>query len=472
MIEGEDRRAPPGALAAWLAQGARSAFGLAPRWQGLRATPWMAGCLVVLAWLCTVAIERLYIEGPATFYWRAIEFGWLGTLASLWLCWLLVPRARPDAAAAQAPSAGALFMMLVSQTVVLLVLHAVVLVPLVRSGRFHEAAPGTWGVWLAWWLPLAWQIGAGLGLIARESMSGRARRAIAAFAFVLPFGFWVWGEPVRHWEALVAQRGEAGDEAFVLTQEATERQPQLLAEKLQALRAQRPGVADLYALTFAPYAEEKVFLREGQLVAGVMQERFDAEGRVVQLANHPDSASERPWATPLNLQRAIERVAALMDRDEDIFFIHLTSHGARDGELAASAYPLAAAPVTPALLKAWLDAAGVRFRVISVSACYSGSWIAPLAGADTLVMTAADAEHTSYGCGRGSELTYFGRAMFDEQLRRTRSFAQAHARSRVVIDERERVAGKSDGYSNPQISIGAGVRERLAALEARLAAAH
>jgi len=48
------------------------------------------------------------------------------------------------------------------------------------------------------------------------------------------------------------------------------------------------------------------------------------------------------------------------------------------------------------------------WRVISVSACCSGSWIAPLAGDTALVMTAADADHTSYGCGRRSELTFFG----------------------------------------------------------------
>ena len=112
----------------------------------------------------------------------------------------------------------------------------------------------------------------------------------------------------------------------------------------------------------------------------------------------------------------------------------------------------------------------MRFRVISISACYAGSWIAPLADPGTLVMTAADAEHTSYGCGRGSELTFFGRAMFDEQLRRTHSFEDAHREARGVIERRERDAGKSDGHSNPQLSAGPGIRERLARLEVQLAA--
>ncbi|UUZ54811.1 hypothetical protein LP419_01870 [Massilia sp. H-1] len=56
-------------------------------------------------------------------------------------------------------------------------------------------------------------------------------------------------------------------------------------------------------------------------------------------------------------------------------------------------------------------------------------------------MTASDADHTSYGCGRKSPLTFFGRAMYDEQLRtKTRSFAEAHAAARLVIDLREKEA--------------------------------
>ena len=69
-------------------------------------------------------------------------------------------------------------------------------------------------------------------------------------------------------------------------------------------------------------------------------------------------------------------------------------------------------------------------------------------------MTAADAQHTSYGCGKRSKLTFFGRALFDEQLRTTHSFEQAFAAAVPVIRQREIEAGKDDGFSNPQISVG------------------
>ena len=108
---------------------------------------------------------------------------------------------------------------------------------------------------------------------------------------------------------------------------------------------------------------------------------------------------------------------------------------------------------------------------MSISACYSGSWIAPLADDDALLMTAADAEHTSYGCGRLSPLTFFGRAMYDELLRtQTRSFTEAHAKARELILQREQEAGKDDGYSNPQISVGSRIAPMLEALRQRLEA--
>ena len=52
------------------------------------------------------------------------------------------------------------------------------------------------------------------------------------------------------------------------------------------------------------------------------------------------------------------------------------------------------------------------------------------------IRTASDASHTAYGCGRESELTFYGRAVFDEQLRRhTLSFEQAHAARKAAQHE-------------------------------------
>ncbi|WP_280151205.1 C13 family peptidase [Piscinibacter sp. XHJ-5] len=456
-----------GALGNWWREGARTALLMKPRWSGLQATPATVACLVLVPWAFGLLVQRLYIDGAASFYWPAIQAGWLPTALALWLCWLLVPRSGTPSDGA--PSAAALFAMLAAQTLPISIALAIVTLPLVRSGAFDLALIGRWGAWIWWVVPLSWMGAAQTVLVLRSGASGRATRFAVAVLLVTAMALSQWSEPVRAWYPSAAHAADSELQPLKLTQDLMELQPRLLDEQLGALRPQRPGIVDVYAITFAPYADEDVFRREADMVAGVMEQRFDAAGRTMRLVNHRDTLRQRPWATPLNLQRAIGQIAARMNRDEDVLFIHLTSHGAQNGELAASFWPLTVEPVTPQALKAWLDAAGVRWKVISVSACYSGSWIAPLADAGSLVMTAADADHTSYGCGRKSELTFFGRAVFDEELRRTWSFEHAHAAARRVIERREREAGKSDGYSNPQIHVGDAIRERLGRLEAQLA---
>ena len=100
-----------GALGAWWWQGARSAFFLRPDWAGLQTTPANIACLVLVPYVLGLLLQRLYIDGPASFYWPALQSGWLTTAVSVWACWLLVPRVR-DGTAPLPPSAAALFAMM------------------------------------------------------------------------------------------------------------------------------------------------------------------------------------------------------------------------------------------------------------------------------------------------------------------------------------------------------------------------
>jgi hypothetical protein len=320
-----------------------------------------------------------------------------------------------------------------------------------------------------WLGPSVWLVLARLVLLIRSGDRKPQAIAVVALTVIGVSALDYAVQPSDFWYEQQVTDSASRSRQLRLTQEVMEAQQPMLAQRFDDIQPQRPGVVDLYALGFAPYAHEDVFRRESELVSQVMSQRFDAGGRTLQLVNHTETVETWPWATPLNLQRAIQRLAVLMDREEDILFIHLTSHGARDGELAARFWPMDVSPLKPADLRTWLDEAGIKHRVISISACYSGSWIPALADENTLVMTAADAEHTSYGCGRKSELTYFGRAMYDEQLRtNTLSFEEAHSAARSIIKKREEEAGKDDGYSNPQIAVGANIRDQLAQLRARL----
>ncbi|MGL5003286.1 MAG: C13 family peptidase, partial [Casimicrobium sp.] len=210
---------------------------------------------------------------------------------------------------------------------------------------------------------------------------------------------------------------ESSSEHFAhLAPDALAEQMKTLDVQLAALPKQRPGVIDVYVITYAPYASENVFLNESKIVARVMRERFDAEGRIVQLVNHKSTITTNAWASPENLQRTLDHIGTLIDPAEDIVFLHLTSHGSKTATLETEFWPLPIDSLTAGALRGMLDDAKILSRVISVSACYSGTWIDSHQTPSTLIMTASDATHTSYGCGHKSEVTFFTRAVFDEQL--------------------------------------------------------
>jgi hypothetical protein len=99
-----------------------------------------------------------------------------------------------------------------------------------------------------------------------------------------------------------------------------------------------------------------------------------------------------------------------------------------------------------------LDRAGVRHRVVVISACYSGVFLGPLVNDDTLVITAADVDHSSFGCQDKVKWTYFGDAFFNRALRSSTDLRSAFATARTLIRLREMRYGLVP--SNPQIAGG------------------
>ena len=458
-------------LLRWLQQGARALCFRRPRWDTLATGPALIALLVVLRLLVSIGVNRLFYESGADFNWAAVTAGWASLLLTVWACYVMRPVpaagvvrfATPNAA----PSATHLLTLVLALSLVLSSVYGLAYAGFVHTAWFAKI--GQWGQLAAWLLPVSWTTSATLVLMLRTGERVLLRRIAAVCALGLGCALSYYLAPApSFWNEQEAGTEEQGA-ALSFDQELVEMQQPMLMKDVAALKPQRPGIADMYTITFAPFEGEEVFRRESRVVNEVMAKRFDAGGRGLQLINHAEEIEQMVWATPVNLQRAIAGVAQTMDLEEDVLFIHLTSHGAQDGQLAANFQPLEVAPVTPEDLKRWLDEAGIKHRVISISACFAGNWIAPLAGEDTLVMTASDADHTSYGCGKKSDLTFFGRAMYDEQLRnKTLSFEAAHAAARLVIDQREKEAGKDDGYSNPQIKVGSRIRPYLVKMQARL----
>ncbi|MGL1269263.1 C13 family peptidase, partial [Vibrio parahaemolyticus] len=72
-----------------------------------------------------------------------------------------------------------------------------------------------------------------------------------------------------------------------------------------------------------------------------------------------------------------------------------------------------------------------------VSACYAGVFIDALKGDDTLVVTAADADHSSFGCDDDRDLTYFGEAFLKDSVPSTKTIEEAFKKAAVLIKQRE-----------------------------------
>lgn len=240
-------------------------------------------------------------------------------------------------------------------------------------------------------------------------------------------------------------------------------QPAILDKALAQLQPQRKKMTDLFFVGFAGYATEDVFSKEVGYVKHLLEERFDTQGHSINLINHLDTLDHTPLATSTNLALTLKRIGKLMNTEEDVLLLYLTSHGSKNHELSVYFWPLALNDITPEKLNAMLDEAGIKWRMIVISACYSGGFVKALQGPTTLVATAAAADKTSFGCGTESEFTYFGEAVFKEQLNRQSSFITALQQADVSINQRE-VREKLEA-SMPQLSIGAAIELKLKQLD-------
>jgi Peptidase C13 family len=453
----------------WLIEGVRAGFFLVPRTAGASPAPLQTALIAVLYFVGEVALGRIEVFGPAVFSAQAWLSGWWSFLVLLGAAWWAL--SGPDGAPSSQRSnrLAAFFMLSLGAALPSMVVYSLLQAGLAQRWLPLNALFGATAYWAMYGVFVMWSFGA-LAVLMRRFVGWSARNFVFMVLMLACTGVSIWQLQQRTWQEdySEASRLEAAKPRLRLSQQGFKLQQALWQTTVDALAPQRPGIADVYGLVFAPYASEDVFKRESELVSSVLAQRFDARGRVITLLNHAVTAQTHVWATPQNLERAIEALARRMDLRNDVLVVYLTSHGGSDFKLAASHWPLDVEPLTPQQLRAALDKAGIRNRVIAVSACYSGGWVGPLASDSTLVMTAADETHTSYGCGRLSELTFFGRALFDEQLRKTHSFSQAFANAVPLIKQREIDAGKADGFSNPQISVGSAIKPVLDALETRL----
>ncbi|HVL02201.1 MAG TPA: C13 family peptidase [Dongiaceae bacterium] len=238
-----------------------------------------------------------------------------------------------------------------------------------------------------------------------------------------------------------------------------------LEQQLQQVQAGVPGVTELYYLGVAGDGSQRVFGREIDFVTQQLQQRYPLDGHSVTLINDRFRVGDASMATRVSLEKAVQALAAKMNADEDVLLLYLTSHGSADHRFSLHQNGLRLPDLDAPTLAEILKKSGIRYQILMVSACYSGGFVPVLKRKDRLVMTAAAADRTSFGCSDESDMTYFGRAYFKEAFPTQPDWIKAFEQARQWIERTEKEEKKTP--SQPQIAVGRDIEAKLTQLRRR-----
>jgi xanthosine utilization system XapX-like protein len=310
------------------------------------------------------------------------------------------------------------------------------------------AADALLGMWLTErWDALTWALLAVCLLVyaarALRAVSGKLQiRAVLAAAALLAAYFWLgqridlrptfWAPP-DNVDAPDAAMSPQIAEALLFEQRDR------LDEALQAVddSGTDPSRSSVFFVGFAGVASQKVFAEEIKLAARVVGQRFDSSERQLLLINDHRDFDSYPLATVSGLRYALGEIAKKMNIERDILFLSLSSHGSDEPLLSVSNGVLPLEQVSGENLASALRDSGIKWRVIVISACHAGAFIGALQDPDTVLITAAAADRTSFGCSDDRDLTYFGEAFYRDALPRAKTLRDAFALTREAIAKRE-----------------------------------
>ena len=230
-------------------------------------------------------------------------------------------------------------------------------------------------------------------------------------------------------------------------------QPARIAAAVAALPA-HPARVETVVLAVGGDGFQAIFDREAQRAAAVLATRFG--GPALVLSNTVAQAERGLLASPKTVDLAVAALGR-RSRPGDTLIVYLASHGGKQGLIAMDAPRFDFAPLTARRLAGTLDRAGFKRRIVIVSACFGASWTPLLASPTTIVIAAAAADRTSFGCDDRRELTVFGEALLGALANRDLPLATAFDRAKrriTTAEQRER-----EVPSLPQASVGAAMKE-------------
>ncbi len=238
------------------------------------------------------------------------------------------------------------------------------------------------------------------------------------------------------------------------TEKVLYNQNQLIQATINRLLPSDSKQINLFFVGIGGDGKQDVFLKEVTTIRKIFDQSYNTKGHSVIVANNPKTVDSTPLATRTGIEQILLGVSSKMDQKKDILFIYLTSHGSKKHELVLDQDGLAIADLPAKRLARIVNDLPVKWKIIVISACYSGGFIPELKNKHSLIMTSAAHDRTSFGCSDDADMTYFGRAFFLDALPVSKSFEAAFEKAKelVLIREMEIIADDKSQHSKPEIS--------------------
>jgi len=350
------------------------------------------------------------------------------------------------------------------------------------EGRGLLATILAWSLLTLPLLLVVWTSGGARKVFALVTACRRPTLRAVGFSFCLWLALTAWPEwpmlpgadfearRANWWELASAIRSRAAEsklyaEAEVRFAEAEQRrvatelaQPARLETALAQLAPRAAKKRNVFVLAIAGSDSETVFESETRRSLEILTRRLGAEGHALSLVNGEAKEGQPPLATVQNIAESIRGVAARMDKDNDLLVLAMSSHGSKEG-FSLQKEHFFERLLDPKALRGVLDDAGVKNRLVIVSACHSGVFVPEFSDARSAVVTAASAERTSFGCANDRDWTYFGEAFYDHGVKEKESIPAAFEAAQGLIASWE--AEQRLTPSQPQIFLGEEFKRRF-----------
>jgi hypothetical protein len=168
-----------------------------------------------------------------------------------------------------------------------------------------------------------------------------------------------------------------------------------------------------------------------------------------------NSGGDQPGKFPTVDMSTVEQTAQHVAEHagpDDVIIVYASTHGGT-GLLAEKVGDSQPTAVTGGQLFQALAPLGDHKTIIMLSACFSGSLISDLAGPNRIIITAARADRSSFGCQADADHTLFGKAVLDAFAPPSQSLQAifTNIKDDVARLEQQRQFAPP---SEPQISVG------------------